>query len=214
MRFAKTQSWTRLLWCVPLLGGLLGCVPESKHPVTKASESDVDSRLLGTWTLTTENGERHFIHIGRETETPIDGSRSEPEAGLMRFTMLVFDKDHGLQAPISGRFFVSRVDELELVNLVVPFEIASDVEQGYGPGYWICRYEVDDDRLRFSGMDFKRAAGAVEQGLIDGQVDRRGDSLQRVQIFSTSEELRKFLATDAGKELFRFPPPSEYTRLR
>ena len=62
----------------------LGCVSDSKNPLTNPDKEQIDASILGTWAWEDEK-ESGFIHIGLD-------KRSK----LLRLIMVDFDKDKAL----------------------------------------------------------------------------------------------------------------------
>lgn len=190
-----------------------GCVPDSKYPVTEIEEATADEAIIGTWKVVTKSGETHFLHIGREQHRPLRSGRETPEPALMRFTLIVHSKQGGLEEPLSGRFFVSEVRGVKYANMVLPLEV-SDNEPQPAANYWIVRYETDGHELRVRGMDIRAAARAIEQGFVEGTVERRDNKLRRVTLLASGETLREFFASEAASDLFPESNQTVYTRVR
>src|SRR4029077_10980716 len=86
------------------------CV-DSEHPLSDVSKSDQDARLYGAWSRTKQDGDIEFLHIGRETNEPLEPNRQQPEAGLMRFCTINHAQTGALSKAGEGRFFCTKVGD-------------------------------------------------------------------------------------------------------
>jgi hypothetical protein len=184
------------LGVVLVLAGLAGCnLVHSVHPLSDATTSIDDDRLVGAWipvdpkTKATSNEERmsirkaaqghayEVISANKEEQTTLFAA----EIGERRF----------FSAPLKGEPAVTR--------------------------YMIVQYELRGDELQMFFLHPGKTADAVDKGLIEGTVTRdkpapdnpkAQGSLKEVVLTASSDQLRKFLGSKAGQAVVYTDEPT------
>ena len=166
----------------PLLLVLLtACVPYSNQPLTPPEKDTVDPAIFGTW-FWNEGQETGYIHIGRDEES-----------GLLLVMMLSFNSAMEMDvSELSGH--TSTVNGSRYLNLrwVRPAD--------EGAGYMFVKYQVSGEKLGISIMDDDPVEKAIEQGTLQGQVNREKWT-SSAQITAEQADLQRFLLSH-DKELF------------
>lgn len=199
----------------PLLAvcGLLltGCFPQFEQPVSDPALAQQDLDLHGLWVHQQSEAGLQYLHIGGESEKPLDANREEPELGLMRLIYSSYDaKSRKLGGPLTFRFFASHVGDVAIANLVLPFEGSTET----GPTtFWLMKYRVSGNQLETWTMNNDAAAQAVESGALRGIVEREGRRIKRVLISDSSENVATFLAQGGHTRLFPDDQKTVYQRV-
>jgi hypothetical protein len=149
---------------------LVGCVPYSDNPLTDPGEQEIDSLILGTWFWKDDN-ESGYIHIGVAEESHV-----------LRFVMVVFDKDGGLDtSQFSGH--TSSLGENTYLNLCP----ANDPG-----GYMFVKYSVNHETLSISLMDTDPVKKAITNGSLNGEVKKERWS-SSIHITEEKRKLQQFV---------------------
>jgi hypothetical protein len=182
---------------VLLLAGLAGCnLVSSVHPLSDATTSIDDDRLVGEWipvdpkTRTPSNEER-IMSIRKAAQGhayEVISANKEEQTTL--FTAAIGDR-HYFSAPLKSEPVVTR--------------------------YVIVQYELRGDELQMFFLDSGKTADAVDKGLIEGTVTRdkpspdnpkAKGSLKEVVLTASSDQLRKFLDSKAGQAVIYTDEPT------
>lgn len=192
---------------------LASCIPVSEKPLSDPASSEPDARFLGLWRVTDPNGTVTYVHVGTETEEPIDTSRSVPEPGLMRFEMVTHYADDGrIGDAASLRFFNTKIGDDVYLNLIGR---QKDLEESHeqNPKYLFFKCHVRGDEIDVWPMDFKATGTVVENGKLKGEVKYRDGELNEVRLTGTGQEMRDFLANGGDKQVFLEKSKAVYKRV-
>lgn len=176
-----------LFGLLPVL--LLGCLPETRNPITPPETAIEDDRLLGPWSARVED-EDIFLHVLR--------------ADNNRLAILVVSHRPDGRGNIDNyQGHVSALGDRRFVNLR-PVEDGSVDNSNPDLGYLIVGYEWDGpDRLVARVLAEQPLVDAIAAGSLTGIVTDDGSGLGRdVMLTAESAQLATYLAAGDPAVIF------------
>lgn len=198
--------------CIPLLLSLLltaSCI-ESSNPISDPAKSIPDKKLIGAWQAKSENGDLSFVHFGLP-----QGKLGEHFVYSMQIN---HDKDHGLSTKGNEwrLVFISKLGKHSYFNSVVmtPEEIKNFEAGGWKPRketkFDIFRYELSGNTMKLLVPD----QDALKKAVAEKKLKAESQQFGQVRITDTSENLAKFLESEAKVLFPSSKAPMVFTRIK
>jgi hypothetical protein len=133
---------------------VLGCIPDSDHPLTAPGKEPADPAILGTWFWKDKN-ETGYIHIGLDEKSR-----------RLTLTMVDFDEDGAMETSVySGH--TSFLEENKYLNLKWAHPPQDELT-----GYIFVKYAVGADALGIALMDSEAVEKAIKDGALEGRLKK------------------------------------------
>jgi len=185
------------------------CPMVSVHPL---SEPDgLDDRLFGVWRPVSPEGERVYLHVGKESDT-------------IMVALSVEHLDAGRLDTARMPFFLTRAKKNDYWNIRYE-DVEDNLAKGYA-GFFFMKYTFpDDDTLLVYQLDRKAVINAIKTGKLKGQITYKAQktspaaqlktlpakkNVNCVTITEESMSLLKFI--EAGDSHALFPEPMRFVR--
>jgi|GEM_PF-894884 len=182
--------------------------------VNPLSEPDgIDERLLGVWRPDTPEGERVFLHVGKESDTIL-------------VALSVEHMDSGRLDTARMPFFLTRTNKNDYWNIRYE-DLDDNLAKGYA-GFFFMKYTFpDDNTLLVYQLARKPIITAIKAGKLKGRITYKvpegapgtqpknlpvEKSADCVTITDTSTNLLNHL--EAGNSQTLFPEPMQFIRVR
>ena len=181
---------------------LSACCPMvSIHPLSAPVEAD--QRLFGVWSPDAEDGERVFLHVGRDSTTGMVALSVEHHSG-------------GKLDTVRFPFFITKTKTNQYLNVRLE-DVDRDMAKG-NEGYLFLKYDFDDENtLRIYHLDRESIIAAIQVNRLKGQItykpavgpagstpdtDPAEDSVDCVLITENSVNMLNFLEAGDDGALF------------
>jgi len=187
------------------------CPMVSVNPLSEPG--GIDERLFGVWRPVTPEGERVYLHVGKESDTTL-------------VALSVEHMDSGRLDTARMPFFLTRTNTNDYWNIRYE-DLEDNLAKGYA-GFFFMKYTFpDDDTLYVYQLDRKPIMAAIKAGKLKGRITYKvkevspgvqlktlpaEKSADCVTITDTSENLLKYLETGGHQALF--PEPMQFIRVR
>ena len=180
---------------IGLLTFAVGClfltacrIPLSKVPLSDATNSKTDERLVGSWEV-----DIHRVHeiLGNEDENGTVRYRVERADGKENTMQSVYLRDDDKED-----------DPLPLytTNIGMHDYLSLASRAGASELYCVCRYELmDDNNGKLYLMDDAFVVDQIESGKVSGKVDRDDGEIKGVMLDLKPQALREFLLRHGDK---------------
>ena len=175
-----------------------GCV-DCDQPLVDPDKAEVDERLFGQWRSAEPKDFKVHYLVGRVWKNRIERAPK----GLMVGYSFETGPNHEIDlGKIPGFLLTTKIGSdcylIEIIRkeLGVPKEWKAEDVKTYTP----CKYEIKDDRLTVWAMDAAATGDLIEGGKLKGRIKK--GFIRNVRLSESTENLRVFLKTDAGKALF------------
>jgi hypothetical protein len=185
----------RLIAVAILALSATSCV-KSRHPLSDPDRSQVDAKLVGSWTTRDDEGVVTMMVIGKH---PSAGKNGIPR-GLMLSARITLDKD-GLAQNSVDPFFVSKIGDKTFINRVEA-DFAEMEKSGWNASrvksYLLIKYETVGDAVDFTGHSPAGLAQLARDGLLKLDGEELMDSTEKLAKFFDSSKLEALFPTDTG----------------
>jgi len=182
--------------------------------INPLSEPDgIDERLFGVWRPVTPEGERVYLHVGKESDTIL-------------VALSVEHMDSGRLDTARMPFFLTRTNTNDYWNIRYE-DLEDNLAKGYA-GFFFMKYTLsDDDTLVVYQLDRKPIIAAIKAGRLKGQITYQAEkgpqgakvktlsaekNVDCVTITDTSANLLNYLETEDSRVLF--PESIRFVRMR
>jgi len=177
---------------------LAGC-DGSKTPVSNPEDAKPDARLAGVWRFRGEDGQVSYHHIGQASE-------KLPAATLR--VVSITHKEGRVEPPSEALMFPTSLGGNTYLNVIRGKEEQAKAleEKGWKAvdSYFICKYQVDGDKLLIWFMDRDAKKRAIETGRIKGVIEKRKFATT-VKFTDTTENLARFVAQESDSLFSKEP---------
>jgi hypothetical protein len=185
---------------------------DSKEPISDPQKATVDPALLGVWrkTNTDNHGTVQYCHIGRF---------GDKMPGVLRAIAVTHAKSGFLSGPGEFIFFSSKVGNNRFFNVTTASQqyLHKLTQKGWDAsliqGYFLFKYELQDDTLTVWGFDKDAKRRAIQAGKIKGMIEKDKNGNESVHFTDTSEHIAAMLASPDGANLLS-KEPIRYQRVK
>lgn len=187
------------------------CPMVSINPLSEPN--DIDARLFGVWRPVTQEGEKVFLHVGKESDTIL-------------VALSVEHMDNGRLDTARMPFFLTRTEKNDYWNIRYE-DLQDNLAKGYA-GFFFMKYTfVDDDTLLVYQLARKPIIAAIKAGKLKGRITYKArkaragtqpktlsaeKSVDCVTIAEVSANLLYYLESEDSRVLF--PEPMRFIRVR
>lgn len=181
------------------------CV-DSKAPIESPEEAKPDSEAVGLWYAKQDNGTVEYYHVA--------AAAGELPPSVMRVVAVFHGNQGELSRPVELLAFSTSIGGSQYLNVAYIDGKDYDrvIKEGLKPelilGYFIAKYEIQDDTLTLWAMNPEAKRQAIEAGKIKGTIDRKS-----VFFTDTSKNIAALLAAPESDNLF-VKEAARYRRLK